>query len=209
MNPSTRRRRVVALVLLGLGLAWAGAATAAKPACGTPEECFRSFTQTQREVRSVEARFRQVKEIALLRDPLVSSGRFEFARDRGVRWEVEEPEPMVIEISGDRLRAGAPGELRDVDAGSSGELLGQLGGLFSGEGGADRFTISAGATPGAIRLQPRDPSLARIVSAIELEVDAEVGVPRSVQIEEVGGDRTRIEMSDVEVERTPEAGSAP
>jgi outer membrane lipoprotein-sorting protein len=205
----TRRRRVAALVLAALGLAWAGGATGANPPCGSPEECFRAFTQTQRNVQSVRARFRQVKEIALLREPLVSTGRFEFERDRGVRWEVESPEPMVIEINGDRLRAGAPGELRDVEVGSSAELLGELAGLFTGEAGADRFGISAGKTPGAIRLEPRDPSLARIVSAVELDVDAEAGAPRSVQIEEVGGDRTRIEMSDVEVERRPEAGSAP
>jgi outer membrane lipoprotein-sorting protein len=209
VNRPTRRRRVAALVVAGLGLALAGDAAGADSPCGTPEECFRSFTLSQRDVQSVRARFRQVKEIALLREPLVSTGRFEFERARGVRWEVEAPEPMVIEISRDRLRAGAPGELRDVEGGSSGELLGELAGLFTGEAGPEHFTISAGAAPGALRLEPRDPSLARIVSAVELEIDAKAGAPRTVQIEEVGGDRTRIEMSDVKVERKPEAGSAP
>ena len=197
--------------MLGLAsglLAITGAAVAADAPCGAPEECFREFARSQREVRSVRARFRQVKEIALLREPLVSTGRFEFERSRGVRWEVESPEAMVIEIEGGRLRAGPPGELHEVEAGASGALLGELSGLFTGEAGSDRFSISSGEAAGAIRLEPRDPALARIIAGVELEIDGESATPRSVRIEEVGGDRTRIEMSDVQVERSAEPGSS-
>lgn len=199
---------VVAVLALALALAASSASrTAAETACGTPAECFAELGRRQRDVQSVEARFHQTKRIALLREPLESSGRFSFARDRGVRWEVEKPEPMVIEIAGEQLRAGPPGELRRVEAGSSADVLAQMTGLFTGAAKREDFTISSGRSPGGIRLVPRDPSLARIVSAIELEIESASGAPRSVEIEEASGDRTRIELTEVRIEPSAAAGT--
>src|SRR5262249_35461260 len=152
------------------------------------------------------ARFHQVKRVALLRDPLESSGSFTFTRGKGVRWEVEEPERMVVEIEGEQLRAGPPGDLHRVEAGSAADVLAQTGGLFTGAAKPDQCAISAGRAPGSIRLVPRDPSLARIVSAVELEIDFDSGAPRAVEIEEASGDRTRIEMTDAHIERSSPAG---
>jgi len=193
------------LVLAGAAMA-SGARSGASDTCGAPDECFAQFVARQRDVRSVKARFHQVKRVALLREPLESSGSFEFVRGKGVRWEVEEPERMVVEIEGEQLRAGPPGELRRVEPGSAADVLAQMGGLFTGTAKPGQFAISSGRAPKSIRLEPRDPSLARIVSAVELEIDFESGVPRAVEIEETSGDRTRIEMTDAHIERSSPAG---
>jgi hypothetical protein len=55
-------------------------------------------------------------------------------------------------------------------------------------------------------LTPRDPSVSRVVSAIEIELDPAEGGPRRVVLREAGGDRTEIVLSDVVVRR---AGGGP
>jgi outer membrane lipoprotein-sorting protein len=207
MMASPGRGRRIAALAAALALPLAFRADAAAPPCATPTECFERFVERQRDVESVTARFRQVKHIALLLEPLESSGSFAYERGRGVRWEVEEPEPMVVEITGEQLRAGPPGDLRRVDAGSAADVLAQMAALFSGTAKPDQFAIEPGRKEGGFRLEPRDPSLAKVVTAMELEIDPDSGAPRSVEIEEAGGDRTRIVMTDTRVGRRPEAGS--
>ena len=78
------------------------------------------------------AHFRQTKHVALLREPLVSTGRMSFEPPERVRWEVEEPEPFVVEAEGQKLRAGPPGKLEDVSEMASFGTPGALTGLFTG-----------------------------------------------------------------------------
>lgn len=194
----------------------AASATPAAPAsgapCGSPESCFARMVAAQRDVAAIRARFRQTKTIALLDGPLESEGRFSFARPDRVRWEMEKPEPLLVEVSGGELRVGPPGEAARVDAGPAVGLFRDLAGIFTGAGDytGTRFTLGAGARGGeSFVLTPRDPSLSRVIAAIEIELDAASGGPRRVTISEAGGDRTEIELLDVVVERTSGTGSAP
>lgn len=190
-----------------LALLWAAAAAAAP--CESPAQCFAGFLAAQREIIAVQARFHQVKEIALLAAPLESRGRFEYARNRGIRWEVEEPAPMVVEIAPEHLRAGPPGHLATIQTGDALHVLEEMAGLFTGQASADSFDLSPGTESGAVTLRPRDPSLARTVEAIEIAFDTRMGTPRWIRIDEVGGDRTRIEMSEVRVEHRNAPGRVP
>jgi outer membrane lipoprotein-sorting protein len=216
-------RLVGALALLlscaGMGLVPASvfsaddAATAAIPAagCGSPQQCFARMAEAQRGVARIRAGFRQTKHVALLAEPLVSTGRFSFERPDHVRWEMVTPEPLVVEISGSSLRAGPPGAVADVDAGPAVGLFRDLGGLFSGASayaGEERFTLGPGDSgPWSFVLTPRDPSVARVIRAIDIELDPATGGPRRVAITERGGDRTEIELLDVTVERAAGEGA--
>lgn len=173
--------------------------------CGTPQHCFARMTDAQRGVARIRAGFRQTKRVALLTDPLVSTGRFGFERPDRVRWEMVTPEPLIVEIAGSTLRAGPPGAVADVDAGPAVGLFRDLGGIFTGASdyaGEQRFTLAAGTSgPWSFVLTPRDPSVARVIRGIEIELDPASGGPRRVAITESGGDRTEIELLDVVVER--------
>ena len=185
------------------------AAPAESDACATPRECFARMAAAQRTVASLHARFRQVKSIALLREPLVSTGELTYERPDRVRWEVKTPEALVVEMSGAELRAGPPGEVTAIDAGPAAHLFGDLAALFtaSEEYASTRFAIAAGsAGPGSFLLTPRDPTASQLIESIELETDAALRLPRRAVIREPGGDRTEIELLDVRV--TP-ASDAP
>lgn len=153
----------------------------------------------KRTGQAFDARFRQTKYIALLREPLVSSGTVRFELPDGLRWEVVEPEPLVVDTRGGALRVGPPGELQDVPA----EMLrafASLPGGFSGVFGASAdeisaaFEVVAGAGPGAFRLTPKDATLGRALDGIDLTLDPESGMPRKVVLREAGGDRSEIEI---------------
>lgn len=212
---AARRRLCAAAVLLMLATTAVRAAAAPVPSpapaagCGTPAQCFARMAEAQRDVKSIRARFKQTKHVAMLAGPLVSAGRFSFARPDRVRWEMETPEPLVVEVAGASLRAGPPGAVKDVEAGPAVGLFRDLAGIFSGATGyaGQRFDLGPGTGPQSFVLTPRDPSVGRVIRSIAIELDPATGGPRRVAITETGGDATEIELLDVVVERT-DAGSA-
>ncbi|MEW6269884.1 MAG: outer membrane lipoprotein carrier protein LolA [Thermodesulfobacteriota bacterium] len=207
-------RAVVLLSLLASDVAAAPPSPAVTPAvtgCGTPAQCFARMVEAQKDVASIRARFRQTKHVAMLTEPLVSEGRFLYRRPESVRWEMETPEPMVVEVDGGKLRAGPPDSVADVDAGPAIALFRDLAMLFTGAGdyAGERFTLGPGKLgPDSFVLTPRDPSVGRVIDAIEIALDQQTGGPRQVVIRESNGDRTEIVLSQVEVERTGGAGPA-
>lgn len=191
----------------------AGATPAPAARCGTPQQCFARLAARQQEIRTLGARFRQTKRVALLREPLVSSGRLEYRRPDYVRWEVAEPEPLVVEIAGGRLRAGPPGRLEPieaVEADAAARLFRDLGAIFTaaGELVPARFALAPGDADTSFILTPRDRAAARLVEAIELELDPASGAPRRTVLREANGDRTEIELSDLELNRAVHDGPA-
>ncbi len=182
-----------------LALALAVAAAGSEP-CVTPDACFAQLAAKQREIGTLRASFHQIKHVALLREPLVSTGRLLYRRPGRVRWEVVEPEVLRIDVDGGRLRAGSPERMEAVDAGAASSLFRDLGGLLTAtdEFAGARFAIARGsAGPASFVLTPRDPATARLLEAVELEIDPEAGVPRRAVLREPGGDRTEIELRDV------------
>ncbi len=183
----------------------------ASTGCGTPQQCFARMAEAQRDVARIRAGFRQTKHIALLKDPLVSTGRFTFERPDRVRWEMVTPEPLIVEIAGGSLRAGPPGAIADVEAGPAVGLFRDLGGIFAGASdyaGERRFALATGMSgPWSFVLTPRDPSVGRVIRAIDIELDPATGGPRRVAISESSGDQTEIELIDVVVEHGAGGGA--
>jgi len=148
-------------------------------------------------------RFDQTKQLAGLKKPLRSNGRFCVVADKGVLWRNLQPfastvrltRDEVIQMQGDRvtMRLNAKqepavrlmnGVLFSLLAGD----LGQLEKLFAVEGNVDKGSWSA-------TLKARDPGLAKAIGAISLDGGAYV---TSIAIEEVSGDRTRIVFSAIQ-----------
>ncbi len=188
------RTRIAATVVVLLGiLGPAPASLAEDPAAQL------AAILGRRSAEALDARFRQTKHIALLREPLVSTGRVRFELPDGLRWEIVEPEPLVVDTRGGVLRTGPPGDLREVPAAMLGPFASLPGG-FSGVFGASAteiaaaFDVAAGTSPGAFRLTPKDRNLARALESIDLDLVPESGVPRRVVLNESGGDRSEIEI---------------
>jgi outer membrane lipoprotein carrier protein len=170
------------------------------------------------EVRDLTARFEQQKFTALLKKPLVSSGR---VRMKGpvVRWDTEVPEPAVLHSDGREIRMFYPRQhvvevypidkritdlaasplprlaaLREhfrIDAAGS-ATKGASGGGGGGNDGSKIDRVS-------IRLTPTDAFLKEHVDQVRVVLDAAAACVVSVEVDDADGDRTVIRFGDVKL----------
>jgi hypothetical protein len=145
-------------------------------------------------------RFDQSKQLAGMKKPLLSNGRFCVAVGRGVLWRTLQPFPNTLRLTRDeimamqgervamRLDAKQEPVVRTINnllfsllAGD----LGQLETMFEGEGATQDGQWS-------VALKARDPSLAKVIAGVSLEGGAFV---KNIVLHEANGDRTSISFS--------------
>jgi outer membrane lipoprotein-sorting protein len=147
-------------------------------------------------------RFEQTKQLAGMKKPLASSGRFCVVAGKGVLWRTLKPFPNTLRLTRDeivnyqgervamRLQATQEPTVRMINGVLFSLLagdLGQLESLFEVDG-------SAGADEWKVALKAKNPALARAIGAISLDGGAYV---RSIHMVEQSGDRTDIVFSDI------------
>lgn len=145
--------------------------------------------------------FEQTKTLKGFKRPLVSRGAFVMARGRGVHWATREPFASTIVVTRDRIRTlDASGGNNTVETRQepglrmvNDLLLALLAGDIKSL--ASRFQaelVLDGARGWRLNLLPREASLGRFVTRIELQGDEHV---RQVRWTEASGDDTRLQFS--------------
>jgi outer membrane lipoprotein-sorting protein len=145
-------------------------------------------------------RFDQTKQLAGMKKPLASEGRFCVVAGKGVLWRTLKPFPStlrltrdeIINYQGDRvaMRLDAKTEptvrvINNVLFSLLAGDLGQLDSLFDGDGSVD-------ANSWSVALKPRQAALEKAIGTIKLEGGAYV---KSIVMSEASGDRTTIVFS--------------
>jgi hypothetical protein len=147
--------------------------------------------------------FSQSRQIQGFKRPVVSTGEFVVARDRGILWHTKTPFDGTIAMSPDRLRvANARGQAEvDLDARRE-PMLRTLNGLLRSvvvgdiEALTQLFEVEArlsGTDAWEMALTPRDALLKKRFSGIRLAGAAYV---REVRLTERGGDVTTVTLAD-------------
>jgi outer membrane lipoprotein-sorting protein len=166
------------------------------------------------EVRDLTARFEQQKFTALLKKPLVSSGR---VRMKGsvVRWDTEVPEPAVLHSDGREIQMFYPRqrvvEVYPIDkritdlAASPLPRLAALREHFRIDAADPAARPARGGGDGnkiehvSLRLTPTDPFLKEHVDQVLVVLDAAAACVLSVEVDDADGDRTVIRFADVKL----------
>jgi len=148
-------------------------------------------------------RFDQSKQLAGMKKPLASSGRFCVVAGKGVLWRTLQPFPSTLRLTRDeivnyqgdrvamRLDAKTEPTVRMINSvlfSLLGGDLAQLNTLFDIDGSVD-------ATSWNVTLKARSPALAKAIGGIKLDGGAYV---KNIVISEAGGDRTSIVFSGIE-----------
>ncbi|MFZ6751413.1 outer membrane lipoprotein carrier protein LolA [Undibacterium sp. Ren11W] len=152
-------------------------------------------------------RFDQSKQLAGIKKPLASNGRFCVVAGKGVLWRTLQPFPNtlrltreeIVHFQGDRvaMRLDAKQEptVRMINSVLfsllSGDLA-QLENLFEVEGTADQHSWR-------VALKAREPALAKAIGAISLDGAAYV---KNITINEASGDRSSIVFSAIQTGET-------
>jgi outer membrane lipoprotein-sorting protein len=148
-------------------------------------------------------RFDQTKQLAGMKKPLASEGRFCVVAGKGVLWRTLKPFPSTLRLTRDeivnyqgdrvamRLDAKTEPTVRMINnvlfsllAGD----LGQLDALFDGDGTVD-------ANGWTVALKPRQAALEKAIGTIKLEGGSYV---KSIVMSEGSGDRTTIVFSAIQ-----------
>jgi hypothetical protein len=148
-------------------------------------------------------RFDQTKQLAGMKKPLTSNGRFCVVAGKGVLWRTLQPFPSTLRLTRDeivnyqgdrvsmRLDAKTEPTVRMINNVLFSLLAGdlaQLESLFEVDGTVDAKSWS-------VSLQARQPALAKAIGAIKLDGGAYVN---NILMNEAGGDRTSIVFSAIQ-----------
>jgi hypothetical protein len=148
-------------------------------------------------------RFDQTKQLAGLKNPLRSSGRFCVVADKGVLWRSLQPFANTLRLTRDeivqwhgervtlRLNAQQEPTLRLINSILFAVLAGDLGQLEK------HFDVDGVLGDGvwSVKLKARDAGVAKVIAAIALDGGAYV---KNIAIDEANGDRTRIVFSAIQ-----------
>ena len=175
----------------------------ARPAPAPPVAAVLQRIEAARaSVRTLEAEFDQERAMGLFAQTLHARGRLVVQRPDRVRWELVAPEPGVFVVAGGRVGYRAGGSAASASQRQVGALGAVLGDLAAFLGGPlqpllRRYAIEATTGPGGatvLSAAPRDPAVARVVSRVKLEFRPDLRAVEGIDIDEPGGDRTRIRL---------------
>ena len=190
-------RRLLSLAIL---------AVAAIALAGDPlEDALRAIEEKGKTVRSFRARFKQEKTVYLLDEPLRSEGRILYARPGRLRWDTERPRPSTLLIDEKGMRIYLP-ELRQLEVYEfpGKEALGAILPLFGQSVEELRrlydVSLKAGGDPAlhTLVLVPRAERMRRAVARIEVGIEKETLLPRSLRVDDPAGDHSLTVFEKVE-----------
>ena len=162
------------------------------------------------KIKDFTARFRQEKFTALLKKPLVSTGRVRVG-GTSIRWDTEKPEPAVLFSDGKDVRMYYPGqrllEIYPIDqrlgdlAASPLPKLKSLREHFSiDRAGPDVFPKADPRKSLSLRLVPLDDAIREHVDEVHVLLDTEAAHILELEIADADGDRTRMAFENVRLD---------
>ncbi len=149
------------------------------------------------EVDSIAAEFVQVKHLPILARPLVSRGVFYFRKPDSLRWEYRQPVRSILLMhKGTLRRYRQSGEGLKEESGAGLQamqfVMAEITDWFKGRFDNSRMFTARLEAGRKIVLLPKDPSFAKVIQKIELQLANQPGVIESVTIYESHDSFTRL-----------------
>jgi outer membrane lipoprotein-sorting protein len=188
--------------ILVLGVVMATTLVSATSVCS---QDWVSLKESFRNIQSVKAEFSQERHLQILKNPLVSEGRFFYLVSGALRWEYRSPLQSVMLQKGDSVRLYHFSEgawKQDMAQGVEARrmVLAEMSQWFQGRFEESRVFTPAYSPgpPGRIRLTPGE-GVNKFILGIEIVLSERPGVIDRVEITEPGGSSTRIVFRNVEI----------
>lgn len=166
----------------------------------------------QEGLRTWSAQFRQVRQLAVLKEPLVSTGRVWFAEPGLFRWELGNPVQTLalrgtqeLAVIYPRLQRAERHAIARLERGPMREMLALLDAGFPRSRGGleERFRVaSVEALDGGVsrvRLEPKSAEARRMMLEVRIEFTPEEQGPRATELRFADGSVLRNEFSAVDV----------
>ena len=159
----------------------------------------------QSHLKTLEAKFTQTQQSAMLVTPETSTGGFSYAAPDRVRWEYATPNPISVVIKGEEMTTWYH-DLKRADLLKIGRYSNQVFKYLGASGNMDSlveyFTVRLTAPPrkGApyqMELIPRFSRISKRIKSMTLWIDDETFLPVRLKYVEADGDWTEYKFSDM------------
>lgn len=169
------------------------------------QEIIRKMTSAAGQIKTVEANFTQTKHLKMLRKEQVSQGKMFCQQPDKLRWEYTSPRQSTLVLDGTSARL-TKGE---ADNGSRNKFIGEMARLImnsvAGKCLTDSkmFQVSAQEMPTGYvaTLLPLRKEMKRLYTKLVLHFDTRQSTVTQVELHEKNGDRTVIELHDIQINK--------
>ena len=195
-------RRTTAAAICALAVA-----SVAIPAqAATLEQVIKKVQEQQKKTMTLQASFRQEKELALLARPEVSTGTFTYSRPSNVLWTYDAPKRVQMAIAGGVMTTYYP-ELLKAERIDVKRFEDRIFKYMGASGAIDElaryfdftFTDSKAKQVYVLDLTPKTKAVSKRVKRIKLWIDKTTYLTSKIEYVEGDGDITRYEFTNVRI----------
>ena len=170
------------------------------------KEMTQIITETSANLKTLRCDFVQKKTVSILSEVMISEGRMFFKQKEKLRWEYTKPELYEFVMNGDKVMTYS-GNTKNVMNLNSSKMFRKISKIIVsgiiGSGIFDATTFTAkffvGAKENLVALTPKQKELKQMVKEIRICFNKTDYLVNSVEIEELNGDKTLIEMKNKQI----------
>jgi outer membrane lipoprotein-sorting protein len=189
------------------------ASAASKTPSVTLESVIKKVQEQQKKTNTLQAEFKQEKELALLSKPEVSAGTFVFSKPNNVLWAYSAPKRVQMLITGGTLTTYYP-ELNKAERVDVKRFEDRIFKYMGASGAIDElakyfdftFTDNAANPSWMLDLAPKSRVVAKRVKHIKIWIDKASYLTNRFEYTEGDGDITRYEFTNIKVNQPVESG---
>jgi outer membrane lipoprotein-sorting protein len=166
------------------------------------------ITEASTYLKSLRCDFVQKKTISILSDEMISEGKMFFKQKDKLRWEYTKPYQYEFVMNGDKLMtiSGTTKNIIDVNSSNAFREISKI--IISGINGSgifdsSRFTAKffTGAKENMVALTPKQKEIKQMFNEIRIYFNKTNHAATSVEIVELNGDKTFIEMKNQQINK--------
>jgi len=200
-------KKTITLILLITIILIANAQSGFTPATDAQQkEMTQRITETSANLKTLRCDFVQKKTVSILSEVMISEGRMFFKQKEKLRWEYTKPEPYEFVMNGEKVMTHS-GNTKNVMNLNSSKMFRKISKIIVsgiiGSGIFDATTFTAkffvGAKENLVALTPKQKELKQMFKEIRICFNKTDYLVNSVEIEELNGDKTLIEMKNKQI----------
>lgn len=172
----------------------------------TLAQVIKKVQEQQQKTATLQADFRQEKELALMARPEVSTGTFLYSRPSNVRWTYNTPKRVQMVVAGGFLTTYYP-ELNKAERIDVKRFEDRIFKYMGATGAIDElaryfdftFTDSKSKSVFVLDLTPKNRAVSKRVQRIKLWIDKTTYLTSKIEYVEGDGDVTRYEFTNLRI----------
>jgi len=172
-------------------------------AASTLETVKAGIREAAEKTLTISSSFVQEKQMSMIREKIVSKGKFYFKRERKLRWEYVQPYSYLIIIKDDRISVRDDGKVNQFSIQSNKVfrevnriILGSIRGTLLSDEKNFRFDCYETAASWIVRLKPLSAGIRESLSEIVIWFDRNDYSVNHIELIEPKGDLTKINFTD-------------